>query len=132
MNPQTESSQQGSPLPNATSSLPAPASPHSEPNTTVVKEKPHGDWSSANLLCAASTSFIDPVFLLFGEAGDDDNMPGEALVTAESGTCSSLTGEDMSPVTETAEQTLSPGYQKRGRFLIWPTTLGGPLALHSS
>jgi hypothetical protein len=140
MNPQTEPSEEGSPLPNTSSSIPVPVSGHSEPKTTVVNQKPQEDWSSASTFCNAAGSFLDPVSLLFGEGGgdDDDEMPGETLLADESVTSASSTlpGDDMIPVTETAEEMLSPGYQKRGRFLVWPTALGGPvgfpLGLHTS
>jgi hypothetical protein len=132
MNPQTEPSEEQLPLPNTTSSVTVPASGHSKPSTTIVNEKPHDDWSSASTFCNAAGSFLDPVSLLFGEGGgddDDDEMPGETLLADESVTSASSTlpGDGMSPTTESVEEMLSPGYQKRGRFLVWPTTLGGPM-----
>jgi hypothetical protein len=131
MNSQTERSEEGSPLPNTTSSIPDPASGHSKPNTTAVNEKTPEDWLSTNTFCNAADS-LNPVSLLdlFGEAGgdDEDEMPRETLLADESVTSasSSLPGDGMSPVTESVEEMLSPGYQKRGRFIVWPTTLGGP------
>jgi hypothetical protein len=136
MNPQTEPSEEQLPLPNTTSSVPIPASGHSKPSTTIVNEKLEDDWSSASTFCNAAGSFLDPVSLLFGEGGgdgdddDDDEMPGVTLLADESVTSASSTlpGDGMSPsITETVEEMLSPGYQKRGRFLVWPTNLGGPM-----
>jgi hypothetical protein len=132
MNPQTEPSEEQLQLPNTTSSVKVPASGCSKPSTTVVNEKLQDDWSSANTFCNAAGSFLDPVSLLFGGEGgghDDDEMPGETLLADDSVTShsSTLPGDSMSPVTESVEEMLSPGYQKRGRFLIWPTTLGGPM-----
>ena len=141
MNPQTEPSEEQLPLPNTTSSVPVPASGHSITSTTVVNEKLPDDWSSTNSFCNAAGSFLDPVSLLFGEGGGDDDdeiMPGETLLTDESVTSASstLTGDKMTPTTESVEEMLSPGYQKRGRFLVWPTTLGGamgfPLGLRTN
>lgn len=135
MKPQTEPSEEGSSLPNTTSSVPVPACGHSKPNTFVVNEKPQEDWLSAGSFCNAAGSFLDPVSLLFG---DEDEMPGATLLADESVTSASSTfpGDDMRPIPKTVEGMLSPGYQKRGRFLIWPTSLGGPmgfpLGLHTS
>jgi hypothetical protein len=132
MNPQTEPSEP-SEEPNTTSSNPAPASGHSEPNTTVAVEKPQDGWSSASSFCNSAGSFLDPVSLLFGEGGgeDDDEMPGETLLAddeeSETSASLTLTGDDMGPVIATVEEIISPGYQKRGRFLVWPTSLGGPM-----
>jgi hypothetical protein len=132
MNPQTEpSGVEGSVLPNTTSSISYPASGHSIPNKTAVNEKLQDDWSSSNTFCSVTDSFLDPVSLLFGKArSDDDDMPGEPLRAHEfvANASSSLPRDGMSPVTESVEEkALSPGYQKRGRFLVWPTSLGGPM-----
>jgi hypothetical protein len=131
MNAPTELPEEGLPLPNTTSSAPAPASGHTEPNTNIVSEKPLVNWSSASTFCDASSNFLGPVSLLFGEGGgDDDEMPGATLLAAdesETSTSLNMTEDDISLVTETVEEALSPGYQKRGRFIIWPTTLGGPM-----
>jgi hypothetical protein len=132
MNAPTELPEEGLPLPNTTSSVPATASGHTEPNTTVVNEKPLANWSSASTFCDSTSNFLDPVSLLFGEGGgeDDDEVPGATLLAtdeSETNTSLTLTEDDISLVTETVEEALSPGYQKRGRFIIWPTTLGGPM-----
>jgi hypothetical protein len=134
MNPQTEPSVEGSALPKTTSSISDPASGHSIPNKTAVNENLQDDWSSSNTFCNAAGSFLDPVSLLFGKArgddDDDDDMPGETLLADESvaSASSSSPGDGMSPVADSVEEkALSPGYQKRGRFLVWPTSLGGPM-----
>lgn len=97
-------------------------------------------WSSTTgIFCEVTKSLrlFDPVSLLFGDTAEDDDrddaLPGQTLLVDDSQPLSSSSPEDTahaSTVKDTAEeQPLSPTYQKRGRFLVWPASISDPLSL---